>query len=129
MGSNYEAVIDGGDACGRCGRSDPPRRLHIGKASAGWKFLFHTVRVGDGTPEQVTEDLDNSQAWHRFLSRPDVTIEREYGEHPDLDVFFSMVERKQEDDFPQGDYLDREKDDVMMHVDPWGYRFCAADFS
>ena len=63
MGTNYYAVIDKCDCCGR-----GPDKIHIGKSSAGWPFSLHT-----------TEHLKNWPLWREFIEKTDAPIVDEYG--------------------------------------------------
>lgn len=66
MGTNYYAVRG---RCPECGRYDESDRLHIGKSSIGWPFLFHAV------PEKGLVDW---ASWRRYLAEPGVEILDEY---------------------------------------------------
>ena len=56
MGTNYYVVSSKPKVC---------YPIHIGKSSAGWKFLFHSVNVYDN---YISDDpLNNFPQWKKFL--------------------------------------------------------------
>lgn len=60
--------------CGSCGDGEPPKRLHIGKSSAGWTFALRVYPDGDS--EQGPKSLDE---WREWFAVPGATIVDEYG--------------------------------------------------
>jgi hypothetical protein len=69
MGTNFYFRKPLANYCEHCGRSDPPKELHIGKSSAGWCFGLHVY------PEQGIHTLGDWEAiW------PNGTIFDEYGD-------------------------------------------------
>lgn len=66
MGTNYYALID---VCEHCGR--PKEKLHIGKSSWGWCFGLHVI------PENGLNALDD---WLELLKQDNCKIFNEYGE-------------------------------------------------
>ena len=113
MGTNYYAV-----------KKKPTinKPLHIGKSSAGWKFLFHKVNIWDNYISD--EPLNTFPQWKKFLEEQtannNIIIMDEYDKVVSLDDFLNMVERKQSvnnpDDFTYADNID-------------GYRFESGEFS
>lgn len=103
MGTNYYLDLE---ICPKCGRSQ--EHLHIGKSSAGWRFLFHLIPKRVLTVEQ----------WKSLIHPGRVT--NEYGDVISEKDFWSMVESKQslkrspedhhiihvgEHDFSEGDFF------------------------
>lgn len=82
MGTNYYAVSE---PCRCCGRSDG--RVHIGKSSYGWKFLFAPFERANG------ESIASFQGWRTYLA--DKRIVDEYGQTVTLDALVELVESKQ----------------------------------
>lgn len=70
MGCNYYAETADGT------------RVHVGKSSAGWSFLFHVVR---------DRELVSLADWRAFLDRPDVELFDCEDRFLDADVFFDTV--------------------------------------
>jgi hypothetical protein len=69
MGTNFYFRKPLANYCEHCGRSDPPKELHIGKSSAGWCFSLHVY------PEQGIHTLDD---WGAIWANG--TIFDEYGD-------------------------------------------------
>lgn len=120
MGTNYYTDDPRCDHCGRDGE-----RFHIGKSSAGWKFLFAPY------PEH---GLTSWRAWQAFLANR--VIVDEYGDVIDLADLKRLVETKQcggldGNNAPESMYgrpIGRRGDIETM--DDQGYRFSTtADFS
>ncbi len=107
------------DICEKCNRYE---ELHIGKSSAGWKFLFHSIKKEDLTTDLVTYDQ-----WVDFLKitteNEGAKIFNEYGEEILLENFIKIVEMKQGE---------KEKDPSkwnLYYVDVRGYNFGSGNFS
>ena len=79
MGTNY--YVDGVGPDPDSGEA----RLHIGKASAGWRFLFHEVTYGDRV-------LDSARAWYKFLYGREIVDE--YGECVTREDLFAWIDRR-----------------------------------
>lgn len=62
------------------------KKIHIGKSSCGWKFLFNYNHFKFYEPTK--ESINN------FLSNEDVTIYNEYGDKISIDKFWEMVDLK-----------------------------------
>lgn len=119
MGTNYYITAD--KPCEKCGRGG--EELHIGKSSAGWKFLFAPY------PER---GLTNWRAWKQFLLDTTVGIEApirdEYGKEWKLAEFIGLVEIKQMRDGKSGEAATLSA--RYRTFDPDGYIFStSADFS
>lgn len=117
MGTNYYA--DTKHECPTCGHREG--RLHIGKSSMGWRFLFAAY------PDK---GIETAADWKKHLARPGVEIYDEYGVGLAASAFWKHVDKKQsspanDDQFAR--YGGRERFEVD---DPEGYRISrAADFS
>ena len=113
MGTNYYAVSSKPTVC---------HPMHIGKSSAGYRFLFHRVNVRDNYFSN--DQLNTFPQWKKFLDEQtangNIVIMNEYDEVVSLDEFLKMVEIKQKennpDDFTYSDNID-------------GYRFESGEFS
>lgn len=82
MGTNYYAHTSASDAEG----------LHIGKKSAGWDFLFHSI------PEL---GLTTVAAWHKLLVQDGAYITDEYGQRIPVGEFFGMATTRPVDTTPK----------------------------
>ena len=78
MGTNYYLNYD---YCPCCGKSR--QRIHIGKSSAGWRFLFDMESTKCTNLNQIKEKL-------RYGN-----IEDEYHRQISYQDFFNIVEQKQ----------------------------------
>lgn len=78
MGTNYYLNYD---YCPCCGNAR--QRVHIGKTSKGWKFLFDAKSTNCENIEQIKEKL-------RFGN-----IKNEYGDSIGYQEFFDIVENMQ----------------------------------
>jgi len=79
MGTNYYLRFN---ICEVCGRYD---KQHIGKDSAGWRFLF---RFKNGFAENIND-------WRKQMNRKDAIIVDEYGEEIKQEEFWELVRSKQ----------------------------------
>lgn len=82
MGTNYYAHTSPSDTEG----------LHIGKQSAGWDFLFHSI------PEK---GLITVAAWRDLLSQDGTRIADEYGQSIQVEEFFAMATQRPVDTAPR----------------------------
>lgn len=117
MGTNFYATTE--PPCPHCGAGG--ERLHIGKSSIGWEFLFAPY------PEL---GLTSFAAWKAFLASRE--IRDEYGDPVMLADLEALVEAK------RGLFTARTAPDSAWgpfgrdceNTDADGYRFCdTADFS
>lgn len=106
MGRNFYAVNK---------RPTLDEPIHIGKASAGWKFLFQGY---NGINRNLI--IQNTEDWKAFLSREDIVILDEYESIISYDEFFTLVEEKQ---------LNNNSNNFKNAVNRGGYRFTYNDFS
>ena len=105
--------------------------LHIGKSSAGWKFLFQEQEIYDCINHSGNLfKLDSYQKWKMFLERDDIEIYNEYNKLIDKDSFFKLVEDKQKEVHPTKEELDRCPPGcrIIQYEDGEGYRFDKGDF-
>lgn len=96
--------------------------LHIGKSSAGWKFLFAQY-----------DNLTTMREWFTWLDRPGVTVTDEYGDDIPVLTLKNRILAKQEShnydmnnatvDAWSPDH-DRSR---YERLDADGYRFCLSD--
>lgn len=110
MGTNYYLVKN---------RPSVDNGLHIGKSSAGWRFLFH--RPFDW---EWDKPLNTFEQWRDCLKETTESgthvIMDEYDRIISYDEFIELVERKQKEDSP----------DMFAHCDNVnGYRFHDGEFS
>lgn len=87
MGTNYYIETGQQTKCHKCG-STIPERLHIGKASAGWQFLFAPY------PER---GLTTGRAWKEMISHSPHSVVDEYGNLVNKLDFWHMVEARSQD--------------------------------
>lgn len=80
MGTNY--YLETESPCAHCGRSDPEKRLHIGKSSAGWCFALRVY------PDRGIEDLDD---WELEWAKPGAVIFDEYGDRIDVEEMRRVI--------------------------------------
>lgn len=111
MGMNYYA--DTTRPCPNCDR-DHDCQTHIGKSSAGWKFLFST-EFHDGLEEEIT--FEGFKEW-----LADKTIRDESGEEITHKDFWAKVESKEKE---ANDHLR----DVQYCINVDGYAFMRGYFS
>jgi len=115
MGTNYFVTFEPCHACG-----EQPDDIHIGKCSAGWRFLFHYHPT-------LYQNMDDFRMW--LMGKH---IKDEYGnDHTEKD-FWAMVEERQTrikrkdeprvDARPPGSLYEGE-------FEMKGYRFQEGDFS
>ena len=103
MGTNYYVDLN---TCPICKR--PEETVHIGKSSAGWRFLFQLN-------EKYYTDIKSLKDWLEGK-----TIEDEYGTAVAFVDFWQMVEQKQS-----------EYDDLnnRFRINKDGYDFYTSEFS
>ena len=110
MGTNYYVVK-------KKPTITPP--LHIGKSSAGWKFLFHEVNKYNGFDYNL--EIHTFEQWKNFLkNNNEIIILNEYDEEISINDFFDLVEEKQKES---------NKEDFKNCKNINGYRFSDSDFS
>lgn len=86
MGTNYYLKLYRGDKCEHCGRSDELDEIHIGKSSAGWKFLF----------DPNYGEFPTFLAWQKMLETHPNDIYDEYGRNISLFEFYKKINDKKD---------------------------------
>ena len=110
MGTNYYAVPN---------RPTIRKPLHIGKSSAGWKFLFHEVKKY-GCEFDNELEIHTYEQWVEFLKdNDDIVILNEYDEVVSLDYLLKLIEEQQS-------VNNDENFAYCKNVN--GYRFVSGDF-
>ena len=107
MGTNYYAV-----------KKKPTIRepLHIGKSSAGWKFLFQEVNKYNSFDSDL--EIHTFEQWKEFLeNNNEIIILNEYDEEISVKDFLDLVEENQKEKY----------DEYSKNVN--GYRFTDRDVS
>ena len=110
MGTNYYVV-----------RRKPSIRepLHIGKSSAGWKFLFHEINKYNGFDHNL--EIHTFEQWKYFLeNNKDILILNEYDEEVNVKEFLELVKEKQKEE-------NKRNFEHCKNIN--GYRFSDSDFS
>lgn len=111
MGTNYFVEVPRTEPCDECGCEGGTKTWHIGKSSAGWKFIFNPR-------------LPSFKLWKQFLSAYVSNISDEYDQPIGFEDFCDMVEVKQSgvwgadrpDQYQLTPYYQSE------HLDEDGYR-------
>lgn len=114
MGTNYYLVKNSATV-------HPP--LHIGKSSAGWKFIFRLYEdlEREGYEEEYFSSIKNVNDWKSFLeykTNDNYQIMTEYDEQVSLDDFWNKVEEKQKE---------KCTDEYIIHIGEYDFR--NAEFS
>ena len=93
--------------------------LHIGKASAGWRFLFHKPSIWE-----TDKPLNTFEQWRDYLKETTEScthvIINEYDKIVSLEDFLKLVEEKQKEN---------SKDMFEYCENVNGYRFSSGEFS
>lgn len=113
MGTNYYAVKK---------KPTIASPLHIGKSSAGWKFLFHEVKKYWCEYDEELE-IHTFPQWKKWLEEnigKEYVMLDEYDREISLKDFFELVEEKQRIE---------NKDNFRNAKNIDGYRFSDDDFS
>lgn len=115
MGMNYYAVKK---------KPTITEPIHIGKSSAGWKFLFNTI---NGIPGKWDLQINTYPQWKKWLEDntgsdkdKEYVILNEEDEIIDVKDLISKIEEKQKENNP-------DNFTYAKNVD--GYRFTERDFS
>lgn len=116
MGMNFYAITVCDNPCKHC----KPERLHVGKRSGGWTFVF---KANDNL------GLTTRREWQMYLRRPDIVIADQYGRQYTPDEFDARVDKTRE---PWG--LNRTEPrsrcglDERIYSDPEGWDFWSSEF-
>lgn len=100
MGTNYDLHYD---ICPNCNRKST---LHLGKCSAGWKFLF-----------QAYPHLKSVEDYKKFMQENNCLIVDEYDQLITKEEFWKMVEQHQ---------TEQAHDEMCFNQD--GFDFTYNDF-
>lgn len=97
MGTNYylQPAAPKCDGCGRPYEDQTPDRIHIGKSSMGWVWLWRGY--GEGEAREAAPVLSNSLAWFEFLAAETAAggeIYDEYGKQHTLQDLIGLVVSK-----------------------------------
>lgn len=114
MGTNYYVKKN---LCDSCKRSDP---IHLGKSSAGWKFLLQANGF---------EHYKNWKEMKAWLA--DKVIENEYEERVSVENFVDLVEKKHADPELWDHHTARPDQNILddfAKQDPEGYDFHDGEF-
>ena len=106
MGTNYYAVLKKPSVWNRT--------IHLGKSSAGWRFLFHEtdeIRTFPQFKQWLADNVGETK---------DYVLMDEYEEEVNVDDLIAKIESKQENNNPDNFTNCRNID---------GYRFCSQEFS
>jgi len=105
---------------------DSTHKVHIGKRSSGWKFLFSL-----GLRNHLDIDHDFKENLRKFLETG--FIEDEYGDRYDFDKFWQEFVVDFQDGIDSEEYNRREPNQIYKSTDTYhcGYRFTSkeVDFS
>ena len=100
MGTNYYLVKN---------RPSIDRGLHIGKSSAGWRFLFHKPPIWE-----TDKPLNTFEQWRDYLKETTEAgthvINKEHDEVVSYEWIMEWIESKQQQDSPDmPEYCQMEK--------------------
>lgn len=118
MGTNYYVTTR---PCNHCARYD--QKLHIGKSSFGWSFMFRGYKA---------LDLVCWQQWKHYLQ--DKHIRDEYGREMIYDIFVEMIETYKHPDFVNPITQTQNQTALRLNsehdwTDEQGYSFTSQEFS
>lgn len=125
MGTNYFInVRPCANACEHCAQA---MHLHIGKASAGWRFLHRAYR-GDYLPAPLTEPVTDRAAWLRLLDLGPIVDE--YGREHSRTELLDFIDARQ-DGIGHGSARSRDLGFTANQYDfqSDGFDFYAEEFS
>lgn len=132
MGTNYYLHLD---ICDKCNREH--KKIHIGKASGGWKFLFRAYKyTDDNFPE-----IKSMAQWYAILGQSvlqnsTMKIRDEYDRDISFAEFSNMVSIMQgnPNNKSHHEYCVKEGYNVgdrigTTWIDEYGYDFSSTEFS
>lgn len=114
MGTNYYWT-NATPPCPTCG-AQRETRLHIGKSSAGWNFLFHG-----------TDEIRSWADWWAVIRTG--TVENEYGDTLNASALQDVVENRAPGLQCHLDAALREGRQAQFWKDQDGFVFCGGEFS
>lgn len=106
MGTNYYAKYN---KCECCNRYD---KLHLGKSSMGWKFMF----------KSNTEKYNNFKEFCKFIRRKDVEVWDDYGNKKSAKHLIDLIMSKQDGKSQYGVGWDED----LLIIE--GYDFISREF-
>ena len=112
MGTNYYVI--------KRKPSLHPSAIHIGKSSAGWKFLFRGYLDSEEGFNDEKLNIVSVEDWEKYLDNNELIILDEYDCPISYEEFFAMVERKQ---------TEENEDNFKYNGNVNGYRFSFEVFS
>ncbi len=117
MGTNYYVTVE--PPCPTCGRGGED--AHVGKSSAGWRFLFASYR---------DRGIISASDWKEVIEVAGGFVHDEYGGKLSLEEFFDKVERKQDSEHPTNEDFGPGGREPYEYDDEEGYRISRTfDFS
>ncbi|MFC5744801.1 hypothetical protein [Actinomadura rugatobispora] len=128
MGTNYYTRAPACEnACAHCSRE---QYIHLGKVSAGWRFLHRAYR--DHQPDGIDWPVNDRPSWLRLVSLG--PIEDEYGQELSRAEFLARIDSMQGGiarDSARARDLCGPGYDAGLRNDftSEGYDFCDSDFS
>lgn len=125
MGTNYYLRTDVCERCNRC-----REKIHIGKSSAGWPFLFRGYRAWplEGVPHPIT----SAQHWRELIeifTMSGSRITDEHGRDMPPEAFWAFVREKQTETKGPLNSAYRHGGRASEWFDDEGFRFCDSEFS
>lgn len=117
MGTNYFAIVN---KCDKCGRSD---KFHIGKQSCGWEFHFRAWKYEDDGLMAVS-----FRGWRRITKT--CVIVNEYGDEIPYKKFWDKVTATNGKKNHYDECIGKYGDDYNSRIykDPDGWAFDTTDF-
>ena len=113
MGMNYYIQTN---ACPTCGHV--PERLHIGKSSSGWPFLFEAHKFNDKPSIMSYEDIEH------YVLKLGYLITNEDHDQLTLPELKKIV-----DSHPENSPHKWERYDYNNYLDKFGYKWHLGEFS
>lgn len=108
MGTNYYLIKEQKQTCVTCGHTPEQERIHIGKASFGWKFLFNG------------RDFKSMDEVIKSITATNAYILDEYGTHvPPAELLQTIYSKR---------YDKHHREDLEIHEDIYGFEFTLAEF-
>ena len=105
MGTNYYLIVN---PCFSCGRGDT--KIHLGKASGGWKFSFKGYRTYDDykLPAHGPKKVESIAEWKELVNYGLGYVEDEYGDRlaPDQMIDLALTWGAKRDKFHAKEFAD-----------------------
>ena len=127
MGTNYYVrVPQCSQACKHCGQEQD---IHIGKSSAGWRFLHRAYRDPAVAPAEVAWPVVDRPSWEKLLTLGPVYDE--YGQEQDPADLLAFIDSKQ-GGIAHVPYMKKHHPSSVRDghdFEVGGYDFCDVEFS